>query len=284
MLTGALRTTALHPGYLLPVSSAPFIASATASTFGLRVIGDAAFAIGLPYRPAFGTIILGRRAATGQLPQPAWPALTVLTIPPATGGITWTAAHRGVFDAVGHGFAGILLFALLLVVFLLPELRQPSFHLGRWVFSFPAAVSTNFALRLLNAPHTAAKPVLTWRSWPWPEQCSPCSRWRPCLTLSVAPRPGRKSGSPGGAPGPGSRPPPGRPACGTGNCGLSARIGGVPWRPISSHLGAAASHRSSRRRWAGGLSGGRTGRLSTGRLLYGESAKTPNRTTPGESP
>ncbi|MEU7305549.1 hypothetical protein AB0950_36220 [Streptomyces sp. NPDC007189] len=161
-LTGSLSATLLHPGYLLPVSSAPFIASATASTLKLPGTADAAFAIGLLYWLTFGTVILGSLITSGPLPQPARPVLTVLTIPPATGGIAWTAAHKGLFGPVGYGFAGTLLFTILLVAFLLPELRQPSFHPGLWVYSFPVAASTNFAIRLIAATRGPAYPVLTW--------------------------------------------------------------------------------------------------------------------------
>ncbi|MFI6495172.1 hypothetical protein [Streptomyces sp. NPDC050564] len=160
-LTGALSATVLHPGYLLPVSSAPFIASATASTLRLPGVADAAFAVGLLYWLAFGTVILGSLVTSGPLPGPARPALTVLTIPPATGGIAWTAAHKGAFDAVGYGFAGTLLFTVLLVAFLLPELRQPSFHPGLWIFSFPIAACTNFAIRWIHASALPGGPALT---------------------------------------------------------------------------------------------------------------------------
>ncbi|MEV6057979.1 hypothetical protein [Streptomyces sp. NPDC052107] len=160
-LTGTLSTTTLHPGYLLPVSSAPFVASAIASTLRLPGVADAAFAVGLLYWLAFGTVILGGLVTGGPLPGPARPALTVLTIPPATGGIAWTAAHKGVFDAVGYGFAGTLLFTVLLVVFLLPELRQPAFHPGLWIFSFPIAASTNFAIRWVHASALPGGPALT---------------------------------------------------------------------------------------------------------------------------
>ncbi|MFB7505976.1 SLAC1 family transporter [Streptomyces broussonetiae] len=160
-LTGTLSATALHPGYLLPVSSAPFVASAVASTLRLPGVADAAFAVGLLYWLAFGTVILGGLVTGGPLPGPARPALTVLTIPPATGGIAWTAAHRGVFDAVGYGFAGTLLFTVLLVLFLLPELRQPAFHPGLWIYSFPVAASTNFAIRWIRASAPPGGPALT---------------------------------------------------------------------------------------------------------------------------
>ncbi|MEV7687445.1 hypothetical protein ACFW1F_14570 [Streptomyces bungoensis] len=161
-VTGSLSATILHPGYLLPVSSAPFIASATASTLGLPGVADAAFAIGLLSWLTVGTVILGSLITAGPLPRPARPALTVLTIPPATGGLAWTAAHKGVFGPVGYGFAGILLFTLLLVAFLLPDLRQPSFHPGLWVYSFPTVASTNFAIRLITATRAPACPALTW--------------------------------------------------------------------------------------------------------------------------
>jgi tellurite resistance protein len=60
------------------------------------------------------------------------------------------AAHHGDVDVIGHGFAGVLLFTALLVAFLLPHLRQPAFHKGLWVLSFPIAAGTNFVIRWLH--------------------------------------------------------------------------------------------------------------------------------------
>lgn len=161
-LTGSLSATVLHPGFLLPVSSAPFIASAVASSLRLPGVADAAFAVGLLYWLSFGTVILGGLVTAGPLPPPARPALAVLTIPPATGGIAWTAAHKGAFGPVGYGFAGTLFFTVLLVAFLLPDLRQRAFHPGLWVFSFPVTASTNFTIRLLVATGVRIGPALVW--------------------------------------------------------------------------------------------------------------------------
>ncbi len=76
--------------------------------------------VGLLYWLAFGTVVLGSLVANGgNMPAPARPTLTVLVIPPATGGLAWMAAHHGVLDMVGHGFAGLLLFTLLIIAFLI---------------------------------------------------------------------------------------------------------------------------------------------------------------------
>ncbi|MGW4907378.1 SLAC1 family transporter [Streptomyces sp. NPDC004270] len=160
-VTGGLASAPLHPGYLLPVVSAPFISSVTASALHLPQVAAMTFAVGVLYWLAFGTVVLGGLVANGAaMPRPARPTLAVLVIPPAAGGLAWTSAHRGVFDAVGEGFAGLVLFTLLVVVLLLPDLRQQSFHYGYWVFSFPAAVGSNFLLRWLHgtAP-TGWRPV-----------------------------------------------------------------------------------------------------------------------------
>lgn len=53
-LTGTLSETVLHPGYLLPVSSGPFIASITASALRLPEVAAAAFAVG-------GSVLAGLR-------------------------------------------------------------------------------------------------------------------------------------------------------------------------------------------------------------------------------
>lgn len=91
-LTGTLSSSPLHPGYLLPVSSGPFIASITASTLRLPEVADGAFAVGLLYWLAFGTVVLGSLVANPGLPRRARPTLTVLSIPPATG--AWHGQRR----------------------------------------------------------------------------------------------------------------------------------------------------------------------------------------------
>ncbi|MEV5807263.1 hypothetical protein [Streptomyces parvulus] len=161
-LTDGIDSTALHPGYLLPLSSAPLIASVTASVLELPAIADAAFAVGMLYSLIIGTIVLGRLVIQGRLPERARPTLTILTIPPAVGGIAWMASHQGAVDAVVYGFTGALFFTLVVVAFLLPELRQAKFHLGMWIFIFPAAAVTNFAVRLLAGFDTWITPTLTW--------------------------------------------------------------------------------------------------------------------------
>ncbi|PIB03831.1 hypothetical protein [Streptomyces sp. HG99] len=162
-VTGGLASAPLHPGYLLPVVSAPFISSATASTLRLTEVAALTFAVGVLYWLAFGTVILGGLVANGgNMPRPARPTLTVLVIPPAVGGLAWTAANHGTFDAVGQGFAGLLLFTLLVVAFLIPDLRQQSFHYGFWIFSFPVAAGTNFLLRWLHGTDVPGWTAVSW--------------------------------------------------------------------------------------------------------------------------
>ncbi|WP_329183578.1 hypothetical protein [Actinacidiphila glaucinigra] len=160
-VSGGLGVAPLHPGYLLPVVSGPFIASTTATAVRLPDAAAAAFAVGVLYWLAFGTVVLGRLVAGG-LPGPARPTLTVLTIPPAVGGLAWTAAHGGRVDSVGQGFAGLVLFTVLIVLFLVPHVRQDGFHLGYWVFSFPAAATGNFLVRWLHGAGVPGGQGLTW--------------------------------------------------------------------------------------------------------------------------
>lgn len=162
-VTGGLDSAPLHPGYLLPVVSAPFISSITASTLRYPELAAATFAVGILYWLAFGTVILGHLVANGgSMPAPARPTLTVLIIPPATGGLAWTAAHHGVLDPIAYGFVGLLLFTLLIIAFLLPDVRQQSFHYGYWIFSFPVATSTNFLIRWLAGTGTSGWRAATW--------------------------------------------------------------------------------------------------------------------------
>ncbi|MFJ7073529.1 hypothetical protein [Streptomyces sp. NPDC098781] len=162
-VTGGLGSAPLHPGYLLPVVSGPFIASATASTLRLPELAAAAFAVGILYWLAFGTVVLASLlSGGGSMPAPARPTLTILVIPPATGGLAWTAAHHGQVDPTGNGFAGLLLFTLVVIAFMLPHLRQRAFHIGYWIFSFPMATSTTFLVRWLAGTQIPGWQALSW--------------------------------------------------------------------------------------------------------------------------
>ncbi|MFF4764636.1 hypothetical protein [Streptomyces sp. NPDC001292] len=160
-LTGTLSSSPLHPGYLLPVSSGPFIASIAATTLGLPEVADGAFAVGLLYWLAFGAVILGSLVGSA-LPAPARPTLAVFGIPPTVGGLAWMAAHPGPVDAIGHGFAGLVVFTILILVFLLPHLRQQSFGTGFWIYSFPVAATTNFVIRWVHGAHVPASRPISW--------------------------------------------------------------------------------------------------------------------------
>jgi tellurite resistance protein len=160
--TGTLSSVRLHPGYLLPVSSGPFIASITASVVQWPKVADAAFAVGVLYWLVFGTVILSSLVGSGSLPERARPTLTVLIIPPATGGLAWLAAHPGPVDAVGYGFAGLLGFTVLIVSFLVSELGLRTFHTGYWIFSFPVAASANFVIRWSYGADLPAWRAVSW--------------------------------------------------------------------------------------------------------------------------
>ncbi|MEU9063955.1 hypothetical protein AB0D13_35130 [Streptomyces sp. NPDC048430] len=137
---------------------------ASSITSGLQwpELAFAAFAVGVVYTFAIGAVVIGGLVTGPDLPLPARPALTILIIPPATGGLAWLAAHRGAVAAVGYGFAGLLAFTTLIVVCLLPYLRQPSFHMGFWIFALPIAAGSNFAIRWFHGADAPAWRPLTW--------------------------------------------------------------------------------------------------------------------------
>ncbi|MFJ3763085.1 hypothetical protein [Streptomyces sp. NPDC090080] len=161
--TGGLSSVTLHPGYMLPLTSSPFIASSVASVVRWHHLALALFAVGIMYWLTFGTVILGSLVSNGnRLPTAARPTLAVLMIPPATGGIAWMASRHGQIDGVAYGLAGILAFTALMTVMMLPAMRQTAFHLGFWVFLFPIAASSNFTIRLINGSGLSAARPLTW--------------------------------------------------------------------------------------------------------------------------
>ena len=138
---------AFHPGYLLPLSAGPFIASIGLTTLGHPTVAMGAFGVGIYFWLVLGGLITGRLFFGSPLPQPLLPALSILLSPPATACVAWMAIVRGRIDALEAALGTITMFLLVVQLFFLAEYLQLPFSIQHWVFTFPIAVLGNLGVR-----------------------------------------------------------------------------------------------------------------------------------------
>ena len=99
-LAAPLDENLTHPGYLLPVTAGPFVAS-----IGLVETADegaaiAAFGVGTYFSVVLGALVMGRVLFGTPLPTPFRPVLSIFVSPPATAGLAWFAIRDGRVDAL----------------------------------------------------------------------------------------------------------------------------------------------------------------------------------------
>ncbi|SEO55656.1 SLAC1 family transporter [Actinacidiphila rubida] len=161
-LTGQTNFAQLHPGFFLPLVAGPFIASIGLSVVGVPTAARAALGAGLFFWVVIGGVVTARLITAGPLPTPTIPALSVLLAPPATGGIATFAAFQGHVGVLQTAFLGIFLTMLMVQVFILPRYFKLAFGLEFWTFSFPVAVSANYAIRWCQYAGFSGWKVVSW--------------------------------------------------------------------------------------------------------------------------
>lgn len=142
-----LEQDALHPGYFLPVTAGPFIAS-----IGLMRVNeqDAAIAVsgvGCFFWLLMGAAITGRLLFGAPMPQPFRPVLSILLSPPATASLAWFAITHGRIDHIQAAIGAVTLFMLLVQLFFVADYLRLPFTSQHWVFTFPLAVLGNMGIR-----------------------------------------------------------------------------------------------------------------------------------------
>jgi tellurite resistance protein len=146
-LTATLDQDLVHPGYLLPVTAGPFIASIGLTSAGHHRAAMAAFATGAYFSLVLGAVITGRILVASPLPAAFKPVLSILVSPPATASVAWFAITDGRIDDIQIALVGITLSLLLVQVFLIPGYLALPFTAQHWVFTFPLAILGNIAVR-----------------------------------------------------------------------------------------------------------------------------------------
>lgn len=145
---------AVHSGYLLPTVASGLIAAQVLGHLGLPVAAMGALAVGLLFWLLIGALLVVRQATERPLPDRLVPTIAIFSAPPAVAGNAWFALANDVppqLATLGHSLLlGPFVLLVLLQIGLIPCYAQLPFTLGFWSFTFTAAASATYAIRLLH--------------------------------------------------------------------------------------------------------------------------------------
>lgn len=161
-ISGAIDLHAIHPGYYIPAVAGPFIASIGLSAIGQHSLATAAIGAGLFFWVAMTAIVTVRMLIGERLPDALRPAMTAFVAGTATANLAWIIAHPGPPDQAQELMTGVLVLMLLVQGALIGEYRTLTFSAGWWIFTFPLASTTNYAIRWFNAVRPPG-----WKTYVW---------------------------------------------------------------------------------------------------------------------
>jgi tellurite resistance protein len=152
------------PAIYLPTVASSFVAGTGAAAFGFHQLGELFFGAGLFSWLAIESLILHRAAVHQSLPAALRPILGVQLAPPVVGGVTYLSLTSGTPDLFAMILLGYGLYQALMLLRLLPWIREQAFGPGYWAFSFGVAALPTMALRIVErgvtGPVEYAAPVL----------------------------------------------------------------------------------------------------------------------------
>lgn len=161
-VTGGVSMQSIHPGYFLPVVAGPFVASIGFTTVGAPEAALAAFGAGAFFWLVVGTVVTVRLMTGGPLPVSAVPALSAYLAAPATASVAWHVSHPGGAGSLQLGLAGVLVMMLLMQVLLIGVYRELPFSTLFWVFTFPVATTSNYAVRWFTSSAVPGREIYAW--------------------------------------------------------------------------------------------------------------------------
>jgi tellurite resistance protein len=161
---GGRKPELITPAIYLPTVAPSFVAGTAAAAFGFHQLGELLFGAGVLSWLALESLILHRAAVHEPLPEALRPILGVQLAPPVVGGVTYLSLSSGTLDLFALALLGYGLYQALLLLRLLPWIRQQAFVPGYWAFSFGVAALPTMVLRMLErgaaGPLEWAAPVL----------------------------------------------------------------------------------------------------------------------------
>ena len=150
MWTGGRPPELVTPALYLPSVAQSFVAAAGSAAFGWTQLGLLFFGVGVLAWLALESLILQRAAVGAPLPAPLRPLLGIQLAPAVVGGGAWMALTTGAPDLFAWMLLGYGLYQALLLLRLLPWIREQAFAPGYWAFSFGVAALPALAMRMVE--------------------------------------------------------------------------------------------------------------------------------------
>ena len=134
---GGREASATTPVLYLPTVAANLVSAIAASALGWPEVGQLFLGAGILAWLALGSVILGRLLTAEELPPALRPTLGIQQAPPAVALLAYSSLSSGPPDLIAHMLLGYALVQSLIVLRLMPWIRQP-FTPGYWAFTFGA--------------------------------------------------------------------------------------------------------------------------------------------------
>jgi tellurite resistance protein len=135
---GGRDPAATTPVLYLPTVAGAFVTATAAAAFGHRDWGQLAFGAGLFSWLAIESVLLHRLYTVASMPAALRPTLGIQLAPPVVGAVAYLSVTPGAPDSLAYGMLGYGLLQALVVLRLLPWIRQQPFAPSYWAFTFGA--------------------------------------------------------------------------------------------------------------------------------------------------
>jgi tellurite resistance protein len=159
--TGILWHGGREPGattavLYLPTVAGAFVTATAAAALGHRDWGQLAFGAGLFSWFAIESVLLHRMYTVASMPAPLRPTLGIQLAPPVVGGVAYLSVTTGAPDLLAYALLGYGLLQALLLLRLLPWIRQQPFAPSYWAFTFGATALAAVPLDMMERGTTEA--------------------------------------------------------------------------------------------------------------------------------
>ena len=150
MWMGGRPPELVTPALYLPSVAQSFVAATASAAFGWHELGLLFFGVGLLAWLALESLMLQRAAVGAALPAALRPVLGIQLAPAVVGGGGWMALTTGAPDVFAFLLLGYGLYQALILLRLLPWIREQRFVPGWWAFSFGTAALPALAMRMVE--------------------------------------------------------------------------------------------------------------------------------------
>lgn len=151
---GGRQPETVTPAVYLPAVASGFVAGTTSATFGWPHLGALFFGAGVLSWLALESMIMHRAAVHDPLPAALRPTLGIQLAPPVVGGVTYLALTSGTPDLFAQLLLGYGIYQALVLLRLLPWIREQAFAPSYWAFSFGVAALPTMAMRMVERGST----------------------------------------------------------------------------------------------------------------------------------